>query len=53
MKKKILALALAACVTAFTGCGGNSSQSSGSQKNDNVVKGMPDYSAYEDQTGRM
>lgn len=48
MKKKILALALAACVTAFTGCGGTSGQSSGSQKNDNVVKGLPDYSAYEE-----
>lgn len=49
MKKKIIALTMAACVAALVGCGttnGGSSSGSGKESN-NVPAGIPDYSAYE------
>ena len=47
MKKKIIALTMAACVAALVGCGatnGGSSSGSGKESN-NVPAGIPDYSA--------
>lgn len=46
MKKKIFAVAMAACITALTGCtSGGGSQNGGKT----IPTGMPDYSAYETQ----
>ena len=50
MKKKIIALTMAACVAALVGCGttnGGSSSESGKESN-NVPVGIPDYSACEE-----
>lgn len=48
MKKRIFALAMAACMAAMVGCGGTTSGGSESVKeSNNVPVGMPDYSAYE------
>lgn len=44
MKKRIFAVAMAACITALTGCASNGGTQNSGKK---IPTGMPDYSAYE------